>query len=331
MRENKEWTLSIDGSSNQRESGAGVVLEGSSGVLIEQSLCFDFRASNNQAEYGALLTGIQLVKEVGAKMLTVKSIGRDLGGIHSTLCPQEQNERTDLLAKLAKTEVLCNEWKSSWQDPIIDYLNQDKVLKKPQEARKIKRDAIKCLNRKTIKTKWSELLKKFMREHVEATLVGGPWEAESTSEEESALMSRYKFGQSVGQVKFLLVAIDYFTKWIEVELVATISAERVKQFYWKRIICRFGLPTVIISDNGTQFASQAIAEFCAQYGIKQSFTCVEHPQSNGCKGMMGRRVATSTLVLSHRTTLDYPRNPISLYLWNRCNDPSGGRRVVAMH
>ncbi|MCI57074.1 gag-pol polyprotein, partial [Trifolium medium] len=52
------WTLSVDGSSNLRGSGAGVVLEGPDGVLIEQSLRFAFKASNNQAEYEALIAGM---------------------------------------------------------------------------------------------------------------------------------------------------------------------------------------------------------------------------------------------------------------------------------
>ncbi|RDX89874.1 hypothetical protein CR513_28331, partial [Mucuna pruriens] len=56
-------------------------------------------------------------------------------------------------------------------------------------------------------------------------------------------------------VKFLIVVVHRFTKWVEVKPVATISTERVKQFYLKKIICHFGLPSVIISANGTQFAS----------------------------------------------------------------------------
>ncbi|RDX74026.1 hypothetical protein CR513_46276, partial [Mucuna pruriens] len=55
-----DWYLSVDGSSNQARFGVGVVLEGPDGVLIEQSLHFDFRASNNQAEYEALLAGMRL-------------------------------------------------------------------------------------------------------------------------------------------------------------------------------------------------------------------------------------------------------------------------------
>ncbi|MCI61502.1 gag-pol polyprotein, partial [Trifolium medium] len=56
--------MSVDGSSNLRGSGAGVVLKGPDGVLIEQSLRFAFKASNNQAEYEALIAGMKLAKEM---------------------------------------------------------------------------------------------------------------------------------------------------------------------------------------------------------------------------------------------------------------------------
>ncbi|PNX80925.1 gag-pol polyprotein [Trifolium pratense] len=49
------WTLFVDGASNIKGSGAGVVLEGPDGVMIEQSLRFSFKANNNQAEYEALM------------------------------------------------------------------------------------------------------------------------------------------------------------------------------------------------------------------------------------------------------------------------------------
>ena len=52
------WVLSVDGSSNQQGSGAGVILEGPSGLLIEQALRFAFKDNNNQAEYEALIAGI---------------------------------------------------------------------------------------------------------------------------------------------------------------------------------------------------------------------------------------------------------------------------------
>jgi len=65
--------LSVDGSSNQQGSGAGVILEGPNGLLIEQALRFAFKVSNNQAEYEALTAGMLLGKEMGARSLLGKS------------------------------------------------------------------------------------------------------------------------------------------------------------------------------------------------------------------------------------------------------------------
>ncbi|XP_020232497.1 uncharacterized protein LOC109812849 [Cajanus cajan] len=58
------WTLHVDGSSNQQGSGASIILEGPRKIVIEQSLRFGFKASNNQAEYEALLAGLRLAIDV---------------------------------------------------------------------------------------------------------------------------------------------------------------------------------------------------------------------------------------------------------------------------
>ncbi|KAL0403955.1 UNVERIFIED_CONTAM: hypothetical protein Sradi_2036300, partial [Sesamum radiatum] len=57
------------------------------------------------------------------------------------------------------------------------------------------------------------------------------------------------FPLAAGQRKFLLVAIDYFTKWVEVEPLACIIEGEVMKFIWKNIVCRFGIPREIISDK----------------------------------------------------------------------------------
>ena len=61
--------------------------------------------------------------------------------------------------------------------------------------------------------------------------------------------------QGKKQVKFLLVAINYFTKWVEAEALAMITKAKIRSFVWKNIVCRFGIPQMIISDNGCQFDS----------------------------------------------------------------------------
>ena len=52
------------------------------------------------------------------------------------------------------------------------------------------------------------------------------------------------------QLKFLVVGIDYFTKWVEVEPLATIMEKNVHSFVWKSIICQFKIPRFLVSDNG---------------------------------------------------------------------------------
>ena len=71
-----------------------------------------------------------------------------------------------------------------------------------------------------------------------------------------------------GQVKFLLVAIDYFTKWVEAEALTTTTEARIQNFIWKNIICKFEIPQTIISDNGRQFDNQSFKDFCSNLGIK---------------------------------------------------------------
>ena len=56
-------------------------------------------------------------------------------------------------------------------------------------------------------------------------------------------------------VKFLLLEIDYFTKWVEVEALATITEAKIQNSVWKNIICRFGISRTIILDNVHQFDS----------------------------------------------------------------------------
>ena len=59
------------------------------------------------------------------------------------------------------------------------------------------------------------------------------------------------FPLAVRQMKYLVIAIEYFTKWIEAEPVAQITAHKIQHFVWKNIVCRFGISKRLVSDNGT--------------------------------------------------------------------------------
>ncbi|XP_071718846.1 uncharacterized protein [Rutidosis leptorrhynchoides] len=84
-----------------------------------------------------------------------------------------------------------------------------------------------------------------------------------------------------GGINFLVVVIDYVTKWVEAKALAAITGRRIRNFLWEDIVCRFGIPNEIVSDNGTQFEGEPFKSWCQELNIKQSLTSVTHPHANG--------------------------------------------------
>ena len=81
--------------------------------------------------------------------------------------------------------------------------------------------------------------------------------------------------------KYAVVAVEYFTKWIEAKPLVNITSEAVIKFFWQNVICRFRVPKELTVDNGKQFDSQLFREFYLSIGTKVMFASVYHPQSNG--------------------------------------------------
>ena len=71
------------------------------------------------------------------------------------------------------------------------------------------------------------------------------------------------FPTAVRQLKFVVVGINYFTKWVEAEALATITEKNMQSFVWRFIVCRFGIPRVLVSDNGKQFDNDSFRNFCS--------------------------------------------------------------------
>jgi hypothetical protein len=88
------------------------------------------------------------------------------------------------------------------------------------------------------------------------------------------------FPRAQGGYRYLYVAIDKFTKWVEVEPVCTIPARSTVKFI-RGLVCRIGVPNHIIIDNGSQFTSRLFWEYCASADIKICFASVAYPRSNG--------------------------------------------------
>ncbi|WCJ37869.1 hypothetical protein M5689_018968 [Euphorbia peplus] len=81
--------------------------------------------------------------------------------------------------------------------------------------------------------------------------------------------------------RFILVAIDYFTKWVEAASYANVTSAVIKKFIKTNIICRYGLPERIITDNAKNFNSKVIEEMCSQFKIKHHNSTPYRPKMNG--------------------------------------------------
>ena len=82
------------------------------------------------------------------------------------------------------------------------------------------------------------------------------------------------------QKKFLLVVVDYFTRWIELFALRSTTATDIANILINEIICRYGTSSYILSNNGPQFVSQLFKEVCSSLGIDRKFTANYHPQTN---------------------------------------------------
>lgn len=82
------------------------------------------------------------------------------------------------------------------------------------------------------------------------------------------------------QNKYLIVIVDYFTKWIEAEALVKVILHNILRFYKRNVITRFGVPQSKVTDHNTQFTNIKLQEFVAKLETKQHITSVEHPQTN---------------------------------------------------
>ncbi|CAL2237893.1 unnamed protein product [Prunus armeniaca] len=84
-----------------------------------------------------------------------------------------------------------------------------------------------------------------------------------------------------GGKTYVLLATDYFTQLVEAEAYGIVAHTDVIKFVWPNIICRFGIPRAIISDNGTQFNNRKFRRYCMEKWIIQQFSSRSYPQGNG--------------------------------------------------
>ncbi|GKA99381.1 reverse transcriptase domain-containing protein [Tanacetum coccineum] len=214
--------------------------------------------------------------------------------------PRSENKKADALSKIASTsfahlskqvlveilkeksiqekevEAIVEEEGPTWMTPIIEYLKERTLPDDKKEASKLRIKARQYEFLEGVLYKQS-FLKPWLRNPQQLlTSITAPWPFYKLGIDIAG-----PFPEGPGKVKFLIVAMDYFTKWIEAKTVATITCNQVEKFVWDNIVCRFGLLGEIVSNNSKQLSDNPFKDWCDKLNITQRFASVKHPQSNG--------------------------------------------------
>ena len=102
--------------------------------------------------------------------------------------------------------------------------------------------------------------------------------------------------------KYIVVAIDYFSRWIEAESFGTLKAKQMAKFIEKSLICRYGVPHHIVTDNGVHFI-----ELLQRYSIKHHKSSTYRPQANGAVQVANKNVKRilSKMVKTYKNWSEY--------------------------
>src|SRR4051812_42759189 len=101
--------------------------------------------------------------------------------------------------------------------------------------------------------------------------------------------------------KYILVAMDYLTKWPEAQAVAEANADTTVNFIYEQILCRHGCPQIILSDRGTHFNNQVVKKLTERFKINHLLSTPYHSQTNGLVERFNRTMCESLAKLSKKT------------------------------
>ncbi|XP_071737512.1 uncharacterized protein [Rutidosis leptorrhynchoides] len=274
---NRIWELHTDGASSEEGVGAGFVLTNPEGEEHTYALKFCFYASNNEAEYEAFLSGLRREFEIGIKHLRAY--------VDSHIVAQQVNrafEAEDVSMKrylqfVKKVLVEVLKEKSIDEKVVIATVEEGgECSMTPYVKKSYNGPNLRCLAPQQAVDVVKEMHEGFCAQH------SGYRTIVARIMRNNHVMHWNHFpGVLEMQDFWWLQLIFFFTKWVEAKVLTWITGENMKIFVWNDIVCGYGLPNEIVSDNGKQFAENPFKSWCEELSIKQTFIYVTHPQANG--------------------------------------------------
>nr|GFA66758.1 reverse transcriptase domain-containing protein [Tanacetum cinerariifolium] len=135
------------------------------------------------------------------------------------------------------------------------------------------------MNKSIVHTDHSALKYLFAKKDAKARLLCAPWFADFANYHAGNFIVKGPFLSSRGN-KYILVAVDYLSKWVEAKALPTNDASVVCKFL-KSLFARFGSPRAIISDRGTYFCNDQFSKVMLKYEVTHRLSTAYHPQTSG--------------------------------------------------
>ena len=98
--------------------------------------------------------------------------------------------------------------------------------------------------------------------------------------------------------RHIVVAIEYFSKWVEAKAIPDQKAKTIAEFFFEDVICRHGAPKILISDRGMTFRSELLSELNKKFNIDNRLTTPYRPQTNGLVERFNRTIGESLAKMS---------------------------------
>src|SRR6266498_3920454 len=103
--------------------------------------------------------------------------------------------------------------------------------------------------------------------------------------------------------RYIVTAIDYFTKWLIAKAIKEATAKTVSKFIYEKIICEHRCSQVLQSDQGTHFVNRVIQDLLEKFRIKHRLFTPYHPQTNGLVEHFNQTLCEKLAKMAEETTM----------------------------
>ncbi|XP_072054313.1 uncharacterized protein [Arachis hypogaea] len=306
------WKLYFDGSKHKDGAGVGILIISPEGIPSEFLFGLKYPCSNNVAEYEPLILGLKIlinkgtleVQILGDSQLVLKQLSKEFKCNNETL--QKYLETAwELLTSFQKVSLvhiprIHNEIANELAQIASRYRIGPETIKKLSSIHQIlvpanEREAGKKMRWVLYRNHvyWPSMIKDYIdyakacrecQKHgsIQQILVAElhsiikPWPFRGWALDLIGLIHP----PSSKQHKFILVAIDYFTKWVEAIPLVEVGQSEIIDFIEENIIYRFGIPQTLSTDQGIMFTGQRIKNFAASRNIRMVTSTPYYAQAN---------------------------------------------------